>query len=190
MPVFRSEWLNARVSFPPETFGMGEGVREVYRDGALVKEKSPFRAIVFSDGYYKTDDSSKMTEMLRKHSGNKAKGGNTFWEENAADTEALNLVEGVPAVTLSGFVLNDQDEENLIYLEKATVRFAPPQLQNVCKRAVEVMQRFGIVGMKPPTPEMGIRRTKARIIELLGVLEDAAIWVNSDEQGGGDTDGG
>lgn len=195
MTVFRSTFHNARVSFPPERFGLAEGVNEIYRDGALVKEKRPFRAIQFENGFFKVDDSSKMAEMLRKHPGNKANSAMsnvppTFWEELAADTDAIMRAEGVPMVTQSDFTLSADDEENLIYLDKAARNFAPPQVQNVCKRATEVMERFGIVGMKPPVPEMGIRRTKARIIELLGVLEDAQIWVSGDEQGGSNTDGG
>ena len=183
MAVFRSAMSNLRVSFPPEQFGYGEGVEKMFdSQGKVVAKPAPFKPVKFELG--RADVSDSRLKMMKKHPGNKGNGGMLFWEEQA---EVTSLIDGVPFRGVSAETpedgISDQDKKLLALLERACVRFAPTETLSICDATAALVERFKIRGIEPATTKLDLRRIKARVIELMGLLKDKGIWDGDAGQG-------
>ena len=181
MAIFRSDRSQTRVSFPPEQFGFGEGIETVFDSvsGRHVKRQAPYRPVKFMDGV--ADVSDVRLPFMRKHRGNKAKGGDVFWEESEADTKALSTLF-VKGAELPEGGLTDEDKALLSALKRNCKHIAPPEAPNVRERIVQAIERFKVRGIDSCPPQFTIPRIKARVIELMGLIEDKGIW-SADNEG-------
>lgn len=182
MPVFLSASRFLRVTFPPEQFGMGSGVEEFFdKQGNALKKKLPHRPAKFEGGQL-VETKEPRVEMLRKHPGNKANGGDAFWEQSQADTAGISALHGKPVAHMPDGGLTAEDLADFRYLAKAVKHLAPAALDNTRARVAKVHERFRILGVAVPPAEFNISRLKGRIVEVLGVLEDNGIWNGNDAE--------
>lgn len=180
--MFLSASRFLRVSFPPEQFGMGEGIEKFFdANGNEVSKKLPHRPAKFESGQLREDRPARV-EMLRRHPGNMAKGGSDFWEQSQADTAGVSALHGKAAATMPEGGLNAEDLADLQYLAKAAKHVAPAAMDNIRKRVARVHERFRMLGIAVPPPEFNIARLKGRLVEILGVIEDCGIWNGSNAE--------
>jgi len=163
--TFRSDISKLMLSFPAERFGVG-----VNAEG----EKAAYPSIHFNMGMYQTE-SEKLAGMLREHIGNKKQGGDDFWEEDKVTSAMSKMRQGDVVVAYNDLELTEDDKETIAYLERAAEKLAPAQVKNVCEKVELLQNRFKILGLPKPTPDMKIRRIKSRVIECLDALEEAGV---------------
>ena len=176
MPVFLSSSRFLRVTFPPEQFGMGEGVEQFFdANGNKMSKKLPHRPAKFDTGQLREEKPHRV-DMLRKHPGNTANGGSDFWEQSQADTAGISAIHGKPIASMPEGGLLPEDLADLQYLKKAEKHIAPPAVDRIRERAGKVIERFRILGIAAPPPEFNIARLKGRVVEILGVIADCNIW--------------
>ena len=189
MSVYRSTHNFLRVTFPPEQFGFGEGADYKFDEqGNRVAVPVPYRPVKFEAGAVKVI--GPRDDFMRKHPGNQANGGSAFWEEDQNTTDVVDLMSGKPIATMPVGGLNDKDKEVLTYLEKACIHMVHTAIPGIHTRFEYVLERFNVVGLPPPEKDWNIRRTKARLIEVMGLMEDTGIFVNEEsDDGPGDTKG-
>lgn len=186
MPTFLSTARFARVTFPPEQFGMGDGVETFFdKQGNSVSKKSPHRAAKFDAGRLE-ENKPKRIEMLRKHPGNRANGGDLFWEQPVQDAAGMAALNGRMIASMPEGGLTDEDIAMLKALHRSRKGLAPKAMDSIRAQAVKIYERFRMAGIQPPPPEYNINRTKARIIDMLGVIEDEGIWKAGDDEDGAD----
>ena len=188
--VFMSTSASLRVSFPPEVFG----VTKDYTGGDI-----HWPSVKFDDGTKKLNDEDseecKVIGMLRIHSGNECNGGDSFWEQPEADTEAIlgfqQFASGKPVSQASDKELIDKDVARLKELEKwVTKPFAPPQRVKVCDTLDYLISRFDVVGMETPNPDSKTRTLKAACVRLLDYFEEEEIWKENKVENEGTQDTG
>src|SRR3990167_10944771 len=188
MPIFRSDKAEARVSFPPEQFGYGEGIDTVFdqSSGRHVKKPSPFRPVKFKNG--EVDVNDLRVPLMRKHPGNVKNGGAIFWEQTEADTKALeNLFIRTASAPEGG--LTEQDKELLTALKRNCKHIAPAEVLSARERVRQAIERVRGRGIDPCPSGFTIPRIKARVIELVGLIEDKGIW-SAEHEGPDTADGG
>lgn len=180
MSIFRSDKAAARVSFPPEQFGFGEGIETIFdpASGTHIKRKAPYRPVKFKDGMAEVADARM--PLMRKHRGNRANGGNVFWEQSEADTKAFETLF-IKSAELPEGGLTNEDRELLVVLKRHCKHIAPPESPNARERIAKAIERFRVRGIDPCPPQFTLARIKARAVELMGMIEDRGIWSAADE---------
>jgi len=183
---FCSWFGNARISFPPEQFGLVETDEmqldshgDVVVDRATneyMKKRAARPAIVIkgADKPLITDDED-LIKCLRNHSGNKANGGQTFWEETEEVMDAIKVAQGITVAHIPEGGMLDEDVELVRTLYKYSKRIPPPAQDSAMQKLGFAIERFTIRGVTIPPREKGIRILKARMIEALSAMEDAGI---------------
>lgn len=175
-----------RVSFDPELFGTTEDFK-----GNTVLWPN----LKFTDGSMKLDsenigrgikNEARYIEMMEEHSGNQSNGGSSFWKlpDSATDT-ALSLELFATGKPVSQSMDKEIHEDDLLLLKElqrwTDKSFAPTQRVKVCATITALKDRFQVVGIETPTPDMKTRSLKAACVRLLDYFEDSGIWVIEEE---------
>ncbi len=186
MAQFCSRYGNARISFPPETFGLIEtGEDLIDNQGNLVvdKETGDYRKkrkardpviLKGADQPLITTDED-LISCLRKHSGNDANGGSTFWEETQAVLDSMAVAQGMTIAHVPDGGVTDHDVTMIQKLYGYSKRIPPPAQDTAMLLFGDVIERFSIRGVTIPPRDRGLRLLKARIIEALSSLEDLGV---------------
>ncbi len=163
---------SALVALSPEEFGYGKNI-----DG----EKAPKESIKFGiDGRYEAFDED-IANMLRKHIGNTAKGGDVFFEaDNEAFRHARALENEIPASMPEGG-LTEEDGELLNALDKlATKNLPPPATKGAVEKIKRAVDRFRVAELKVPAAEQKPLIIRARAAELLEILAEQGIAIHQE----------
>jgi len=157
------------VSFPEEQFGMGKNAKG---------EPAPYGNVHFTEGMLALDpkEQKKLLERMRKHNGI----GIDFWEEDEATTQASGMFFGEATAVTPESGVTDQDTIDLDTLERASIQMPNTKMSEVQDALSRVMYRFNVRGIPKPTDGLSMRRLKARITEVLGLLEDKGLWSQDD----------
>ena len=141
MPTFLSTSRFQRVTFPPEQFGMGDGDEMFFdKQGNEVRKQLPHRAAKFDAGGLE-ENKPKRLEMLRKHPGNRANGGDSFWEQSVQDAAGLSAFNGKASAALPEGGLTADDLRMLRVLWKSRKAIAPKAVDSIRGQAVKIHER-------------------------------------------------
>lgn len=172
MTVFRSESANLRVTFPPEQFGMGDGVEEVFDDNGDIRQKRmPFKSAKFQLGLYETDNHLEI-KRLRGHVSFKA----MFWEEKEADTTAIaafTMERGAKAPPEG--VTSDDRGRLLVMADVSSKTLSPDKKGWAIEEINWANSRFRVTGYLAPTEERKPKVVRAGLVTLLDILDESGI---------------
>jgi len=149
--------------------------------------------ITFKDGFAKFDDEkdADVIEILEKHLGNESNGGNSFRKVKSDVLSMLAVQEGKTYAETPAGGLEESDKENLQYLH-ALPAAMPPNTKNLAfEKAINVYERFKVVGVPRPVLEHTQKRLRARITDIVATIEEQGIWndnSNGQESTGSGTD--
>lgn len=170
---FRSSNAMLRVDFPPEQFGMGQDVEG---------NPAPYPAVKFNMGVAEVE-SQRLAELMRKHPANESNGHlgqGTFWEETHASEQrvlesllAKGNIEITARMPEGGLTLIDR--EMIDSMARTSKHIAPTQGAITVDRINKAIDRFKITGISRAEQTLSIPRIRARLVEVLGALEDAGI---------------
>lgn len=170
--VFRSTIRNLMLSFPEEQHGLGKNAKG---------DPAPYRNTFFSEGMLAVnpEEQSGLLERIRNHTGL----GADFWEESPEDTKASGAFFGDPTAVDPEGGLTEDDNLDLSMLGRCSVQIPPSSGTKALDALKRVMDRFNVQGIAKPTDDLSLKRLRARIIEVLGVLEDEGLWSIDDGRG-------
>lgn len=182
MPTFIAKSRNLRVTFPFDRFGLGDGIEEfIDKQGNKVGKRLPWRPAKF-DNFSLREERPNRVEMLRQHRGNRANGGDDFWEQPEADVAGIAALHGRTEAFMPEGGMTKDDIADLEYLTVATRVIAPRAVDNIRKRAEKVHTRFRVIGIAVPPLELNITRLRGRVTEIMGVIADKGIWTPSNAE--------
>ena len=148
-------------------------------------------AINFVDGWLKVDDKKdkEVISILENHKGNMVNGGNSF-KRMKADILSLKAIEGGNTFAcLPDDGLSESDPETFKYLSGLPASLPPNTFNKAMKLAVDIYERYSMVGFPKPSDKFTQKRLKACIVEMIATLEDRGIW-NDDIHGEENTGSG
>jgi len=143
------------------------------------------KAVKFKDGMIKFDSEkdADVIKMLDNHVGNKANGGKTFKKQSLEVDALVEVNNGNTFAAMPEDGLQQSDIEALEYLAKLKASIPPNIIKKVVALAEGVHSRFSLAGVPVPADSIGAARLRARVIEMLGTLEERGIWSYGDTKG-------
>lgn len=137
------------------------------------------------------ESEKEIINMLEKHPDNKKNGGLLFFKHTNDMQQVQAVAVGEAVAVAPDGEIDEGIKETLIYLERMTKNYPPNSHNKVVQKALEVYGYFAVKGMPKPDPKLTNSRMRARITDMLGVLEDEGIWMpNDDDDTQGKTDTG
>ena len=118
--------------------------------------------------------------LLERHDGNRANGGDSFWEESESERAMLRTGGFYAQIPPDG--ITKEDEAVFKWLDVVSTKMTPPQKDQVFEKVDYIFERFKVVNQKKPNKLFNMRRMKSWIILFLGNLEDVGI-INQPEEG-------
>ncbi len=172
MTVFRSESAYLRVTFPPETFGMGDGVEEKFdANGNVVAMRMPFRSAKFQMGMYETDNEGEK-KRLRQH----ASFDGLFWEEKEADTTALGAFSSQRGAKPPPEGVRGTDLDRLqVMADVSTKSLSEDKKGWAIAEMGWAVQRFHVTGFIIPTEDRKAKVVRAGMVTLMDILDEDGI---------------
>ena len=182
---FRSKYANARISFPPEKFGLVgtdemvfDNTGHVVLDNAgqpILKRKARKAVHLLGPDKPLVTGDPDLIACLRNHSGNEANGGYVFCEDTQQMLDAMAMVQGICVAHIPRGGVLDKDRDLLRKLESFSKHITPPAQDSALRTLADVLERFTIIGVTVPRREKGIRLLKAHIVMAMNALYDAGI---------------
>ena len=170
--VFSSQSRGLMLAFSPEDGFIGKDHKG---------EAAPAKNLVFTNGVLRAM-TQETADMLRRHKGNVANGGDKFEEvPQGALRASRTLANGHEAEMPEGG-LTTGDLLLLRELEAASKHITPKAIPKACVKAVNAIARFKVWGLKPPEEGMPVSSITARIRVILDKLNEAGIRYQ-EEQG-------
>ncbi len=142
------------------------------------------KAVKFKNGMIRFDSvkDAKTIAMLDDHIGNKANGGKTFKKQSLEVDALVEVRDGNTFAAMPENGIQPSDSEALEYLAKLKASIPPTIIDKVVTLAEGVHVRFHMAGVPIPDSKIGPVRLRARVIEMLGTLEERGIWSYGDTE--------
>lgn len=147
--------------------------------------------IPFVDGWCKLDDQkdADVIEDLDGHKGNIANGGSSF-KKMKSDILGLKAIEDGRTYACSPDEgISDSDKETFKYLSELPASLPPNTFNKALNLAVDIYERYGVVGVPKPSSSFKQKRLRACIVEIIATIEEQGIW-HDDIHGEDDTGSG
>lgn len=173
MTVFRSESANLRVTFPPEQFGMGDGVEQFYdTQGNTTSKRMPWQSAKFDMGMYSTESEGEISR-LRQHPSI----DDLFWEEREADTAALDTFGVTQGASAPPEGVTAEDRGRLEVLAAIAAKsLSEDKKVWALEEILWVDQRFNVTGFIAPSEERKAKVVRASLMTVLDILDEAGVW--------------
>ena len=145
--------------------GLGQ-VKERLSNG----QRIPYPRQKFKNGVLKlnADADKEIIEMMKNVAGY----GTDFHLVTRSQLNMQQVLAGEVAASAPKGGVTDLIKEDIAYLRKAARTFTPNARNKVFDLVIKCYEAFSIQGLAKPTKKLSDKRLKARIVELLGALED------------------
>ena len=171
--VAQPPYREPMVALSPEEHGYGENI-----DG----RPAPRDNIKFEDGRYEAFDET-MADILRKHTGNTANGGETFFEIPSEVTRHARALDGTVAASMPEGGLTGEDQQLVNALAKlASKNLPPPAAKGAVDKMRQAVERFRVSNFDVPSAERKLPIIKGRVAELVELLEEQGIKTEHEQQ--------
>lgn len=161
--VAQPPYRSPTVGLSPEEHGYGKSI-----DG----KPAPRESIKFDQaGRYEAYDDA-MAEMLRKHTGNAANGGDTFFEIPNEVLRHGRSIEGSVTASMPEDGLTENDRELVNSLTKIG---KSPNLTGAIATMEKAIERFRVADFRVPSGDRKRPIIRGRLFELLEILEEQGI---------------
>ena len=160
-PPFRAPTLG----LSPEEHGYGKNI-----DG----KDTPRPNIKFDQAGRYEAMNDEMAGILRKHSGNTANGGDTFFEVPSEVLRHGRSLDGTVTASLPEEGMTGKDRDLVGSLAKV---IEIPKLNGAGSVELmrKVVERFRVADFQVPSPDRNVRIIRGRMVELLEILEEQGI---------------
>ncbi len=158
-PPFRAPTL----ALSPEEHGYGKDI-----DG---NDKPRPNVKVDQAGRYEAWD-DEMADILRKHSGNTANGGDTFFEVPSEVLRHGRSLDGIVTASIPENGLTGNDRDLVTSLFEITKK---PALNGAVETMRKAVERFRVADFQVPSPDRKPPIIRGRLVELLEILEEQGI---------------
>lgn len=153
----------------------------VRAEGKDDNNKAMVRRPIFFKGTSLRLDDEKEEDLpkirrLREHMGNKANGGNSFWELDVETKAALAASNNEVFAAAPKDGVTESDQESLKYLAKLPSALPPPALKKALEHALLIYDRYNIVGIARPNDKMKQNILKATVTMMMDAIETRGIW--------------
>jgi hypothetical protein len=164
--LYQSDHANLSVPRPWDGKRNFEGKAEV---------KGP---IPFIDGWLTLDSEKDQDDIgfLDSHTGNKANGGTSFRKMSNEVMGLKAIEEGNTFASPPEDGVPDVDLETFKYLSELPASLPPNTFNKALKLAIDIYERYSMVGVPKPNDKFSQKRLRACIVEMIATLEDRGIW--------------
>ncbi len=164
--VAQPPYREPMVTVSPEEHGYGENI-----DG----KPAPRDNIKFEGGRYEAFN-EEQAEILRKHTGNTANGGDTFFEIPSEVTRHTRALDGIVAASMPEGGLTEETQQLVNALAKAASKnLPPPAAKGVVKKMHQAVEVFRVSNFEVPSAERKLPIIKGRVAELVELLDEQGI---------------